>query len=117
MNQKQANAFAAEWIEAWNAHDLDRILSHYTDDFEMNSPLIAKRLAVPSGTLKGKAAVGEYWQGALHAYPDLRFELLKVLRGVSWVTLYYLGATGNEVAETFLFDGNGKVTQVFASYA
>ena len=36
MNQKQANEFAAEWIEAWNAHDLDRILSHYTDDFEMN---------------------------------------------------------------------------------
>ena len=110
MNQNQANEFAAKWIESWNAHDLDRILSHYTDDFEMNSPLIAKRLAVPSGTLKGKAAVGEYWQGALRAYPDLRFELLKV-------PLYYLGATGNEVAETFLFDGNGKVTQVFASYA
>ena len=53
----------------------------------------------------------------MRAYPDLRFELLKVLRGVSWVTLYYLGATGNEVAETFLFDGNGKVTRVFASYA
>ena len=80
MNQNQANEFAAKWIEAWNAHDLDRILSHYTDDFEMNSPLIAKRLAVPSGTLKGKAAVGEYWQGALRAYPDLRFELLKVLQ-------------------------------------
>ena len=26
MNQNQANAFAAKWIEAWNAHDLDRIL-------------------------------------------------------------------------------------------
>lgn len=58
MNQKQANEFAAEWIEAWNAHDIDRILSHYADDFEMNSPVIAKRLGVTSGTLKGKAAGG-----------------------------------------------------------
>ena len=30
--------FAAEWIEAWNAHDLERILAHYADDFEMASP-------------------------------------------------------------------------------
>ncbi|MBT12423.1 MAG: polyketide cyclase [Oceanospirillaceae bacterium] len=117
MNRKQANEFATEWIEAWNAHDIERILSYYADDFEMNSPVIAKRLAVPSGTLKGKAAVREYWQSALRAYPDLSFELLKVLHGVSWVTLYYLGATDKAVAETFLFDGNGKVTQVFASYA
>src|ERR1700723_3107179 len=28
----------AEWIAAWNAHDLPRILSHYADDFEMSSP-------------------------------------------------------------------------------
>ena len=27
--------FAAEWIAAWNSHDLERILAHYTDDFEM----------------------------------------------------------------------------------
>src|SRR5207302_4356035 len=28
-----AEAFAREWVDAWNAHDLARILSHYTDDF------------------------------------------------------------------------------------
>ena len=25
------DAFAAEWIAAWNAHDLDRILAHYAE--------------------------------------------------------------------------------------
>jgi ketosteroid isomerase-like protein len=24
-----AEHFAAEWIDAWNCHDLERILSHY----------------------------------------------------------------------------------------
>ena len=38
--QSFANQFATEWIAAWNAHDLDRVLSHYEDDFEMSSPIV-----------------------------------------------------------------------------
>jgi len=26
---------AQEWIAAWNAHDLERILAHYADDVEL----------------------------------------------------------------------------------
>lgn len=40
MNQEFADHFAREWIEAWNAHDLERILSHYTEEFRMSSPRI-----------------------------------------------------------------------------
>ena len=36
-----AERFATDWIAAWNSHDLDRVLTHYEDDFEMSSPLIA----------------------------------------------------------------------------
>ena len=32
-----AHEFAREWIAAWNSHDLELILSHYADDFEMAS--------------------------------------------------------------------------------
>jgi len=53
-----AEHFATDWIASWNAHDLDRILSHYTDDFEMSSPVIIKVADESSGTLKGKEAVG-----------------------------------------------------------
>ena len=42
-----ARRFAEEWIAAWNAHDLERILPHYSDDFEMHSPLIVERMGVP----------------------------------------------------------------------
>lgn len=27
-----ADRFAAEWIAAWNAHDVERLLSHYRGD-------------------------------------------------------------------------------------
>src|SRR5689334_20299084 len=60
-----AERFATEWIAAWNSHDLDRVLSHYADDFEMSSPIIAQIAGEPSGKLKGKKAVGAYWSSGL----------------------------------------------------
>ena len=117
MNEEKARAFATEWVEAWNAHDIDRIISHYSEDFEMNSPVISRRAGIPSGKLKGRERVREYWLGAFREYPSLKFEILNVLQGVSWLTIYYVGARGNEVAETFIFNEDGKVKQAFASYA
>ncbi len=49
-----ADHFARDWIEAWNSHDLDRILAHYTEDFVMSSPYIAQVVGEPSGTLPGR---------------------------------------------------------------
>jgi hypothetical protein len=40
--QQFAAEFASEWIAAWNAHDLPRVLSLYTEDFEMTSPKIVQ---------------------------------------------------------------------------
>ena len=44
-----ALAFAREWVDAWNSRDLDRIMAHYTEDFEMTSPLIAMVMEEPRG--------------------------------------------------------------------
>jgi Mg2+/citrate symporter len=111
-----ADHFAAEWIESWNSHDLDRILSHYSDDFEMSSPLIAQIAGVVSGILKGKDAVGAYWTKALVLIPDLRFEWVTTLAGVNSITIYYRGA-GGMAAEVFHFNDAGKVIQAFAHYS
>ncbi len=54
ITQAIAEHFAKEWIESWNTHDMDRILSHYTDDFEMSSPVITRITDDVSGTLKEK---------------------------------------------------------------
>ena len=111
-----ADHFAADWIAAWNAQDLERILSHYADDFEMSSPVIVRIAGEPSGTLKGKQAVGAYWAKALQLMPDLRFELIATLVGVNSITLYYRGARG-PAAEVFHFNHEGQVAKAFAHYA
>ena len=116
MNEVEAKAFAEEWIAAWNAHDLDRILSHYTDDFEMSSPYIVEVAGEPSGTLKGKPAVGAYWSKALARFPDLRFELIDVLAGADSVAINYHGRGRRRVCEVFFFDAAGKVRKAAAHY-
>lgn len=116
MDKAFAEHFAAEWIDSWNAHDLERILSHYAEDFEMTSPVIIQVAGEPSGTLKGKAAVGAYWKKALELIPDLKFELLLILTGVSSITLHYRGARGRLAAEVFHFGPDHKVTRAFAHY-
>jgi hypothetical protein len=117
MNPDVAQHFAAEWLEAWNDHDLDRILAHYTDDFVMTSPLVIQLGLSPNGSLQGKAAVGAYWRKALQLVPDLRFELIRVLRGVNTVTLIYKGARERTVAEVFHFNDQGQVDWAMAHEA
>jgi hypothetical protein len=116
ITREFADHFAQEWIEAWNNHDLERVLSHYTDTFEMSSPYITKIVGEPSGVLKGKAAVAAYWAKALERLPTLHFELYSTLVGADSLVIYYRGA-GGMAAEVFFFDPEGKVAQSCAHYA
>jgi hypothetical protein len=116
IDKSFAGHFAGDWIDAWNSHDLDRVLAHYTDEFEMSSPVIIQVAGEPSGTLKGKASVGAYWEKALKQIPDLHFELISTLIGVDSITLYYKGARGM-AAEVFYFGPDGKVERAYAHYA
>jgi hypothetical protein len=110
-----AEHFSADWIDSWNRHDLARIMSHYTDDFEMSSPRILILTDEPSGTLKGKDAVGLYWTKALQLAPNLYFDLLATLVCVNSITIYYNGARG-PCAEVLHFNQDGKVTRAYAHY-
>ncbi|NQW22933.1 MAG: nuclear transport factor 2 family protein [SAR202 cluster bacterium] len=116
LDQSFAEHFAADWIDSWNGHDLDRILSHYSDTFEMSSPVIARLVNEPSGSLTGKIAVGEYWAKALELNPGLYFELVNTLVGVNSITLYYKGHRGMS-AECFHFGPDQLVVKAFAHYA
>jgi hypothetical protein len=116
MDSAFAEHFANEWIAAWNAHDLNRVLEHYANGFEMSSPYIVALAGEPSGTLSGKPAVEAYWRKALSLFPDLHFDLVSVLVGTNSITLYYKGARGRLVAEVFHFNSEQKVSRAVAHY-
>ncbi len=116
VNKEFALEFANDWIESWNAHDLEKILSHYADGFEMNSPVIRGRVGIANGKLIGKPAIGEYWKGALEANPDLHFALKNVFTGPLSITILYEGSPGRLVTETFIFNDQLLVENSFANY-
>ena len=115
MHRAAAERFAKDWVAAWNSHDLGRILEHYEEDFEMSSPLIARIAGEPSGKLRGKRAIGDYWRKALAAAPELHFELLSVFTGVGGVVVHYRGHRGL-IAEVLQFGASGKVISASAHY-
>jgi hypothetical protein len=116
MNEQQALAIAQRWIEAWNRHDLEEILLHYTEDIEFASPFIIKLLGEPSGEVNGKAALRDYFAKGLAAYPELHFELIQVLVGVNSLVIYYRSVRELLAAEFMRVNLEGFVTHVTAHY-
>jgi hypothetical protein len=113
----EAKAFAHQWVAAWNSHDLDAIMSHYDAAMVLISPVAARILDDPSGTVKGNAALRSYFERGLTLYPDLHFELLDVMWGLSSIVICYKNQRGTRTAEFMEFGANGKVIRVVANYS
>lgn len=103
------NAFAEAWEVAWNSHDLDRILAHYSEDVTFRSHN-AVRL-VGHGELRGKAALRDYWGRALAAQPDLSFVVVDVLHGHGMIVITYRNQRDVLAAETLRFGADGLVVE------
>jgi predicted ester cyclase len=107
---------ANRWVAAWNAHDLDLIMTHYDDGVELTSPVASQLLGTPDGKVVGKANLKAYFQRGLQAYPDLRFCLEDVFCGMNSVVLLYTNQKGTRTAEFMELSAIGKVIRVVANY-
>ena len=101
---------AQELIAAWNAHDLERILAHYSDDVELISPLVAKLTGRSESSVRGKSEL------RLQAFPTLRFDFARRYAGVRSCVLEYRSVNGLRSAEVLEFDEQGKVRRALAHY-
>ena len=111
-----AEKFAKEWIESWNSHNLEEILSHYSEDIEITTPMIKLAGGIDNGTLRGKDAVADYWKKALIKIPDLKFELIDVTESINPEALYYKSVMNKKAIEVMFFDKKGKVNKMIAHY-
>lgn len=108
------DAFAEAWEAAWNSHDLDRILAHYSEDVIFRSRK-AMRL-VGRGELHGKPALRDYWSKALAAQPDLSFVVVDVLNGHGMLVITYRNHRDVLAAETLRFGADGLVVEASACH-
>jgi hypothetical protein len=117
MTDEEALRIASGWIAAWNSHDIDRILSHYSDTVELTSPLASRILGAGINTVKGKPDLRKYFLRALEAFPELKFSLWGAYPGHQSVVVHYESVRRLRGAEFMRIDGSGRVCEVIAHYA
>jgi ketosteroid isomerase-like protein len=108
-------AFAEEWIAAWNARDLDKVLTFFAEDAVFSSPLAAKVVPESGGTVRGKAALRDYWGAALAQNPELNFELTALDAGIDVLLIGFRMNGGADRVEVLRFRG-GLVVEGCGTY-
>ena len=106
IDRAEAQAFAENWVQAWNAHDLEPVLSHFSDDVVFTSPVAERLVPGSGGVIRGKAALRDYWSEGLRRIPELRFELLGIYLGQTTLVINYRNQSGGLVNEILTFDGD-----------
>lgn len=114
--QDFAERFAAEWYAAWNSHDLEAILSHYTDDIVFHSSRIRIVTGNNVDTTTNKADLRAYWSQSLSGAPMLHFKPERLLISSDALTLIYTNHRMKVAAETFMFNNQGLVIESIASH-
>ena len=74
IDADKAQAFAREWVKAWNDHDLEAILSHYAEDVVFHSPVVH----TPQ---HGKAITRAYLGAALQVFINDSFRYVREVVG------------------------------------
>lgn len=106
LNRDEADRFAKAWVDAWNAHDLEMILSHFSEDVTFTSPLATRIIPGSDGVLHGKPALRDYWREGLRLFPELQFDLEGIYLGVGALVINYRNQSGRSVCEVLFLDGN-----------
>lgn len=112
--ENEAISFVEHHIAVWNRHDLEEILKLYAEDVELVSPFADK--VVGSYTVRGRDGLREYFGAALVKNPELKFEMVDVLRGLDTVTIYMRSVGGRMVAEVLFVNPDGLIGKVLAHY-
>ena len=98
--------FVATWLAAWNAHDVEAVLSHFHDHATFTSPFAALLVPESGGRVVGKQAIRDYWHAGLARVPDLHFTLEAVFVGVDCLVIAYVNQKQVRVSEVLKFDGD-----------
>jgi hypothetical protein len=74
MDKSSPLSIAKKWLDAFNAHDLEKLLTLYDEHVVHYSPKLKTRKPGSNGMVRGKSALKEWWQDAFDRLPGLVYE-------------------------------------------
>jgi ketosteroid isomerase-like protein len=81
---------AHEWFAAFNAHNLEKLLSLYDDNAQHFSPKLKIRHPETNGLIKGKDALRAWWRDAFNRLPTLNYEVVRLTPYENRVFMEYI---------------------------
>ena len=108
-------AFSQQWVNAWNAHDVESILQHFAENVVFTSPVAATLLPETGGVIRGKSALRDYWTRALRRFVNLRFVVEGVYAGIDTVVIAYRNQDDGLVSEVLRFS-DGLIVEGHGTY-
>jgi ketosteroid isomerase-like protein len=116
MSNINYKALAADWIDAWNKRDIDRIMNHYADDIEFHSSTVIKRWNIADGKLTGKEKLKQHFIKGFEEAPNLHFEFVDLVPEKDSFILTYKRENGQVVSDYIALNKNGEAILVKAYY-
>lgn len=110
MTPEKLQSIAFKWFDAFNAHNLEQLLSLYDDDAEHYSPKLKIRQPETNGLVKGKSALREWWRDSFNRIPTLHYKVTSLTANGDRVFMEYIRCVEGEenlfVAEVLVVKGD-----------
>jgi len=87
---------AIQWFTAFNAHDLEKLLSLYDEQAEHYSPKLKIHQPATNGLIKGKSQLRNWWKDAFDRLPNLHYKIIKLMADDEQVFMEYIRETNDE---------------------
>ena len=84
------------WFEAFNSHNLEKLLSLYDDEAEHYSPKLKIRHPETNGLVIGKEALRNWWQDAFDRLPSLHYKVTSLTSNPERVFMEYIRMVDGE---------------------
>lgn len=83
-------SIAYRWFDAFNRHNLEQLLSLYSDDAIHYSPKLKIRQPETEGYIRGKDALRSWWQDAFDRLPQLHYSVTTLTANDDRVFMEYI---------------------------
>lgn len=96
MDSLKNTSIAHSWFEAFNAHNLEKLLSLYDDEAQHFSPKLKVRHPETKGLIIGKNALRTWWQEAFDRLPTLNYKVTSITSSTDRVFMEYVRTVEGE---------------------
>jgi hypothetical protein len=96
MDSLKNTSIAHSWFEAFNAHNLEKLLSLYDDEAQHFSPKLKVRHPETRGFITGKNALRVWWQDAFDRLPTLHYKVTSLTSSPDRVFMEYIRTVEGE---------------------